>query len=273
MASRINTVLIIGATAGIGEAFARRFHAMGKTVIAAGRNQDKLDTMTKELSGLRTCQFDISDLGALLAKVQSILAEFPSFDTVIITAGIQLHFSYIDPASVTPEQINNEITTNLTAPALLVRLFLPHLLRLAREGAKTSLFVMSSSIGYVPLGFYPTYCASKAGIAALMRAVRQQLAFAPDADNLRVVEVVPPYVDTGLDKAHRETTIALQGGPEKAFPAMKLDEFVDKFFQALEKPGPDGDLMKEIGVGFGETGVNVWRDSFGKVYEQMHIST
>jgi short-subunit dehydrogenase len=56
MSSRIGTVLIIGATAGIGEAFARRFHKLGKNVIAAGRNKDKLKSLTGELNGLETFQ-------------------------------------------------------------------------------------------------------------------------------------------------------------------------------------------------------------------------
>jgi short-subunit dehydrogenase involved in D-alanine esterification of teichoic acids len=56
MSSRINTVLIIGATAGIGEAFARRFHQLGKKIIATGRNQDKLNTLAKELPGLEAIQ-------------------------------------------------------------------------------------------------------------------------------------------------------------------------------------------------------------------------
>lgn len=218
-------------------------------------------------------QFDIADLQAVPANVNSILRDFSSLDTVIITAGIQRYFSLLDPSSITPDKINNEITTNLTAPTFLIRLFVPHLLQLAEKGTKTTLFVTSSSLAYVPLSFYPTYCASKAGVQALVKILRQQLAFSPNAENFRVVEIVPPYTDTGLDKAHREATIAIQGGPEKAFPAMPLNEFVSKFFESLEQPGPDGEIKKEIGVGFGEMGSTLWRDSFGKVYDQMSIVT
>jgi uncharacterized oxidoreductase len=54
MSARINTILILGATRGIGEALARRFHGLGKKVIATGRKQD-LETLTRlaqELPGL-----------------------------------------------------------------------------------------------------------------------------------------------------------------------------------------------------------------------------
>jgi uncharacterized oxidoreductase len=56
MAVRMNTILIIGGTSGIGEAFVRRFHADGKTVIATGRRADRLSALRTELSGLETRQ-------------------------------------------------------------------------------------------------------------------------------------------------------------------------------------------------------------------------
>lgn len=61
MTARINTVLIIGATRGIGEAMARRFHSLGKKVIAAGNNVEKLSQLAQELPGLETYTVGIID--------------------------------------------------------------------------------------------------------------------------------------------------------------------------------------------------------------------
>lgn len=109
----------------------------------------------------------------------------------------------------------------------------------------------------------------------MTKILRQQLSFTPEAakKNMDIVEIVPPYTDTGLDKEHRETTVAMQGGPEKAFQPMPLDDFVNEFFQRLQETGPDGSIIPEIGVGFGQVGAETWRGSFGKVYEQMGLST
>jgi NADP-dependent 3-hydroxy acid dehydrogenase YdfG len=56
MDRRISTILIIGATSGIGEGYARRFHGMGKKVIITGRRADRLSALKQELSGIETYQ-------------------------------------------------------------------------------------------------------------------------------------------------------------------------------------------------------------------------
>ncbi|KAL7629689.1 hypothetical protein AAE478_001212 [Parahypoxylon ruwenzoriense] len=131
----------------------------------------------------------------------------------------------------------------------------------------------SSSLAYVPLSFYLMYATAKAGVQAMVKILRQQLGFAPNGQNMHAVGIIPPYTDTSLDKAHREATVVMQGGPDKAFPAMPLSEFVAKFFENLEQPGPDGEIKKEIGIGFGEMSVDTWCNRFGKVYEEMGIVT
>jgi short-subunit dehydrogenase involved in D-alanine esterification of teichoic acids len=123
------------------------------------------------------------------------------------------------------------------------------------------------------MGLWPSYSASKAGVHALALSLRQQIAFAGDEakKNLNVVEIVPPYVDTGLDKAHREATLAAMG--EAASPPMPLQEYIDLFFKTLDETEADGSLKKEIGVGSGAMAVQAWRGTFEKVYEQFGMTT
>lgn len=101
--------------------------------------------------------------------------------------------------------------------------------------------------------------------------LRQQLNFAPDAvtKNFSICEVVPPYLDTGLDAEHREmvNTILNGQGP----PPMKLDEYIEKTMRELDKINVDGKLPKETATGFSQIGVDAWRSSLGKVLEGMQI--
>ncbi len=71
-------------------------------------------------------------------------------------------------------------------------------------------------------------------------------------NGMRVVEVVPPYVDTDLDRDFRDKTEALQGGKEKAVRPMGLGEYVEEFFEKLD--GKEGEIGEEIAVGFAEKG-------------------
>lgn len=64
MFAKINTILLIGGTGGIGEGFARRFHAQGKTVIITGRRTERLSALEKELPGLKTYQVCGDDIAS-----------------------------------------------------------------------------------------------------------------------------------------------------------------------------------------------------------------
>lgn len=131
----------------------------------------------------------MTDFASLQNHVKDILAKFPKLDTVFINAGIQNYYNILQPLS--NEEVINEITINLIAPNLISQSFAPHLYALAQSGTKTNLFLTSSSLAYFPLAFYPTYCATKAGISAFAKVVRMQLS-ASGVKDMNVVEIVPP---------------------------------------------------------------------------------
>ncbi|KAL6854826.1 putative secondary metabolism biosynthetic enzyme [Amphichorda felina] len=265
MSSRINTILILGAAGGIGEAMARRFYGMGKKVIVTGRkqNREKLSQMAQEFPGLEFRVWDLADLDILQTQVKSILSDFPKLDSVFINAGVQNHYMMFQEP-LDQKEVIRELNTNLTAPILAAHSFAPHLLALAQSGTKTNIFLTSSSLAYFPVPFYPTYCPTKAGVASFTKVLRMQLEYTGCKD-MNVVEVVPPYVDTPLNAAHRDHTDALQGGKEKAVQPMPLEEYIDGFFTALEQTQPDGSFRNEIGVGFGTQGAKVWHEGFQKL--------
>ncbi|APA10038.1 hypothetical protein SS1G_05676 [Sclerotinia sclerotiorum 1980 UF-70] len=273
MAANINTILIVGATSGIGEQFARRFHASGKKVIVTGRRADRLSLLKEELAGIETVQWDITDFKGLSGQVAKILKSHPTLDTVFINAGIQKSSSLLDPSTSITEDVTTEINSNLTAPILLTQLFVPHLLSLASAGKYANLLVTSSSLAFFPMAFYPVYCPTKAAIHSFLVILRQQISFTPETTqkHFSVVEIVPPYTDTGLDSEHRDLVNQLQGGAEKAFKPMPLDEYIGKAFESLNEVDKEGKLKKEVGVAFGQMGIDTWRGSFGQALEGMGL--
>lgn len=261
MPSAINkVVLIIGATSGIGEGLTRRIHAQGKKVIAAGRREDRLRLLAKELPGLSTVCLDISDIGNLPTALSTILQGHPDLDTVIVSAGIQSYFSIKEETSSSPSKIQSEFDINLTAPAVISHLLIPHFLQRGDNKASSICFI-GSGLAFVPLPLMPIYCASKAGLHSLCVSLRAEL----DGTHVNIVEICPPYVETELDKSFRDEMIARLGGPEKAPKPMPLGEFLDHAMEGLLAG------RSEIGVGFGQLAFETWRKAFSPFLERFHV--
>jgi uncharacterized oxidoreductase len=257
MTANINTILILGATSGIGEAFTRYFYSKGKTVIAAGRRLERLDALKSELKGLETLQIDLENVQAIEPKLLRLVQSFPNLDCVFVVSGkMELGF-FNDPSSTSTNAIVSEITTNLIAPIVIARTIMPHLLSLKTPA---TFITVTSGLAFIPLPFYPVYNSTKAGLHTFTVVLRAQLS----GTNVKVIELAPPYVDTGLDERFREKAIELQGGHEKAHPPMPLKDYMDSATAALEK----GSQM-EIAVGFSQRGVDAWREAFGPILKEF----
>lgn len=120
------TILITGATDGIGRETARRLSAEGHHVLIHGRNADKLAATSKDLSAqpgagpVETFQADLSDLVAVARLGREVRAAHGRLDVLINNAGV---FKTDQP--VTPDGRDTRFVVNTLAPALLTRLLLP----------------------------------------------------------------------------------------------------------------------------------------------------
>ncbi|WP_182112633.1 MULTISPECIES: SDR family oxidoreductase [unclassified Actinotalea] len=205
------TVLVAGATSGIGRGLAVRLHDAGNTVVAAGRRTDQLHALAAEHPGMDTVTLDIADPDSIRDAFDTVTRAHPDLDVVVAMAGIMVAEDLRDPASLAVAEAT--ITTNLLGPRRLIARFLPFLL----GRPEATVMTVSSGLAFVPLPLAPTYSATKAAIHSLSESLRVQLA----GTGVEVVELVPPAVRTPL-----------MGGEERE-SAMPLEDFLDEVMHLL----------------------------------------
>lgn len=189
-----NTFLITGGATGIGFALAQRFIASGNTVIACGRRKTALKEAASRLPGLVTRPCDVTSDSDREKLVEWLLNEFSGLNVLINNAGVQ-HSGGFSGKVGDPEKIEAEIATNLTAPILLTALLLPHL----QKQSDSTIINVTSGLAFCPIAFMPVYCATKAAFHSYTISLRRQLR----DSGIRVVEFIPPMVDTELNSAGR----------------------------------------------------------------------
>lgn len=184
-----STVLITGGTSGIGLEFAKQLLALGANVIVTGRKLDALNEAKQNLPGIHTFQSDVSNTKDIAHLYKDVTHQFPDLNIIINNAGLMRLIDLQDD-SLDLENINREITTNLSGTVQMVHQFLPHLLK--RKSA--AIVNVSSGIAFMSYSAAPIYSATKAGVRAYTQALRLQL----EDTNVKVFEMIPPGVNTNL---------------------------------------------------------------------------
>jgi 3-hydroxy acid dehydrogenase/malonic semialdehyde reductase len=123
-----HTVLVTGATAGFGEATARRFLAHGHKVIAVGRRQERLDAIKASLPAdqqkrLLTLSVDVCDSAKVDALASALPAEFAKVTVLVNNAGLALGLEPAHQAHLT--DWDRMIDTNIKGLVHMSRAFLP----------------------------------------------------------------------------------------------------------------------------------------------------
>ncbi|TRX90318.1 hypothetical protein FHL15_008863 [Xylaria flabelliformis] len=223
------TVLMLGCTAGLGVAMADRMIENGSFVIAVGRRQDRLDEFAARHGSdlVATSRFDISDLDAIKTWAEGIIKVHPSLDCVVLNAGIQRKLNFTQPEEIDLDLVRKEIDTNYTSYISLLAAFLPHLQ--ARAPAPSAILAVSSGLALVPLPRCANYCGTKAALHALMWSLRAQLGADEGSRHIRVVEIVPPAVQTELHELQPDMVAAGQ-----AKIGITIDEFIRDCWAGLE---------------------------------------
>ncbi len=212
------TVLVTGGTSGIGLGIARAFHGWGSRVIVCGRDKRRLSAVEEKFPGITALLCDVGDERQRRNLSVEVMRRFPDLDILINNAGIQ---RYVDLKKGYDELKSgeDEIAINFVSVVELTALFIEHLL----SKPSAAVINVSSGLGFLPMPNTPIYSATKAAIHTYTLVLRQQLR----DTSVRVIEIVPPMVDTGLNREGRDAA-------HLKFRGISLSDYIPTVIRGLE---------------------------------------
>ncbi|MEN9895520.1 MAG: 3-oxoacyl-[acyl-carrier-protein] reductase [Pseudomonadota bacterium] len=180
--------LVTGASGGIGEAIARQLHARGATVGLHGTRVEKLEALAADL-GERTMIFpaNLSDRDAVKALGEKAEAEMEGVDILVNNAGITKDGLFVRMSDADWDAV---LEVNLTAAFRLAKA-LAHPMMRRRYGR---IINITSIVGVTGNPGQVNYCASKAGMIGMTKAMAQEIA----PRNVTVNCVAPGYIQSDM---------------------------------------------------------------------------
>ncbi len=233
------TIIITGASDGIGAAAARRLSRSGENVVVVGRSESKTTAVAAEL-GADYFVADFADLSQVRALADKIRSEYPRIDVLVNNAGLMLHKVHL-----TPDGYEMTYQVNYLAPFLLTTQLLDRLV----DSRATIVNTTSSSHRLVRIATAAdlentsvrrpsiAYAYSKLAIVLFTKELHRRY----HADGLSVATVHPGYVNSNFGPASESRAMAFMDRytPISRFIASS-DEGADQLvWLASSKPGVD----------------------------------
>lgn len=191
----VRSIVITGASRGLGKALALRYAFEGTRLGLLGRDRQSLDDVAEDCRArgaiVETALIDVRQSAAICDWVQAFDANAP-LDLLIVNAGIFTGHGRYEPE--TANEIRDLIDTNLEGAIATVGAVLP----LFRARKRGHVALIGSLAALYPLADAPTYSASKAGLMGYGEALREWLA----AENIAVSLVYPGHIATAQTANH-----------------------------------------------------------------------
>ncbi|RMW39467.1 MAG: SDR family oxidoreductase [Nitrosopumilus sp.] len=166
------TVLITGASSGIGKQTAIEFAKLGANIILVARRKEKLDELANELDKFNVtilvCQCDVSDKAQVKEMSKTVLEKFDSIDVLVNNAGFAIYGSVKD---LSIDEIESQMETNYFGMMYCIKNFLPSMLD-KKSGHIVNVASVAASFGLPGIA---SYCASKFAMLGFSEGLKHEL--------------------------------------------------------------------------------------------------
>jgi short-subunit dehydrogenase len=211
-------VFITGASSGIGQALALRYHAAGFRLALVARRTAEIQAWAL-VQGLSTDRYqvysaDVSDIDAIVAAGHACIAAQGVPDVVIANAGISIGMDTAERSDL--DVMRQTFATNNVG---LAATFHPFVRAMAQRGSG-ALVGIGSVAGIRGLPGHGAYCASKAAVISYCESLRGEL----QASGIQVVTICPGYIDTPLTRQNRYAMPFL----------MSVTDFAHRAFEVIQ---------------------------------------
>jgi NADP-dependent 3-hydroxy acid dehydrogenase YdfG len=186
----MGSVVITGASSGIGRACAELFAKSGHNLILNARRIDRLESLAKDLQQYKIKVFfkqvDMRNQKGVLEFVKSIPQAFQPIDVLINNAGLSRGLESLDKGSI--DDWNEMIDTNIKGVLYITKAVIPYM----KSQGYGHIINIGSIAGHESYPGGNVYCATKAAIKSLTKSLRMDLI----RTNIRVTSVDPGMVET-----------------------------------------------------------------------------
>lgn len=222
------TVLITGATSGIGKATAYLLAQSGMRLIICGRRENRLEAIKSELSKLtdiHTLTFDVRDKSACFEAIESLPDNFKTIDVLINNAGNAHGLDPIDTGSIDDWDAMMDI--NVKGLLYVSKAVIPGMVK--RQ--KGHIINIGSSAGKEVYPKGNVYCASKHAVLAITEGMRIDL----NPYGIKVAAVNPGLVETEFSKV-RFKGDAIADNVYKGYKALQAEDIAEIIAFIISRP-------------------------------------
>jgi NAD(P)-dependent dehydrogenase (short-subunit alcohol dehydrogenase family) len=231
------SVLVTGASGGIGRATVIALRDQGYTVWAATRTVEAADALATEFgSSIKTVAFDVTDGAAVSRAATQVAADGPLFAVVNNAGG-----AFPGPLELVPiEQFQHQLDVNLTGQLRTIQALLPAIRAGRRHWGDARIVMMGSLDARVVGPLFGPYAASKHGLVGLSDALRSELHPA----GISVVLLEPGVIDTAIWDRGLGVLSKLQDElPDRGGPYRSIMDFAQRRVPAVTRHGASPDRV------------------------------